>query len=181
METEFSIDSNANWNSQSDNVDISNNKTVSESIYLVNSTPTNINRNNVETNQVQESPGYQLIKDKLKPIFLQTIDILHNKSIDQRTYLSRVNTKINDTLLKCVDDLSKEYLTSLDSPYYWDINVCLYSADVTCLREMNQLRELNLTNVKPKFRRWLTQLEKSITYLRKTIGQLTVIVKMQTN
>ena len=78
--------------------------------------------------------------------------------------------------------MSKEYLTSLDSPNYWDINVCLYFAAVTCLREMNQLRELNLTNNKPKFPRWLTQLEESITYLRKTIGQLTVIVKCkQTN
>ena len=182
METEFSIDSNANWNSQSDNVDISNNETVNESINLVNNTPTNINRNNVANNQAQESPGYQLLKNKLKPIVLQTIDILHNKNIDQRTYLTRVNTKINDNLLKCVDDLNKEYLTSLDSPNYWDINVCLYSAAITCLREMNQLRELNLTNDKPKFPRWLTQLEKSITYLRKKIGQLTVIVKCkQTN
>ena len=73
--------------------------------------------------------------------------------------------------------MSKEYLTSLDSLNYWDINVCLYSAAVICLRETNQLRELNLTNNKPKFPRWLTQLEESITYLSKTIGQLTVIVK----
>ena len=42
---------------------------------------------------------------------------------------------------------------------------------------MNQLRELNLTKNKPNFQRWLRQLEESITYLRKTIGQLTVIVK----
>ena len=155
---------------------------MNKSINLVNNTPTNINRNNVDNNQAQESPEYQLLKDKLKPIFLETTDILHNKNIDERTYLTRVNTKINDTLLKCVDDLSKEYLTSLDSPNYWDINVCLYSAAVTCVREMNELRELNLTNNKPKFPRWLTQLEESITYLRKTIGQLTVIVKCkQTN
>ena len=174
METEFSTDINTNWNSQSDNVDINNNETVNESINLVvNKTPTNINRNNVENNQAQEPPGYQLLKDKLKPIFLETIDILHNTNNDERTYLTRVNTKTTDTLLKCVDDLSKEYLTSLDSPNYWDINVCLYSAAVTCLREMNQLRELNLTNNKPKFPRWLTQLEESITYLRKTTGQLT--------
>ena len=111
METEFSTDSNTNWNSQSDNVDINNNETVNESINLVvNKTPTNINRNNVENNQPQEPPGYQLLKDKLKPIFLETIDILHNKNTDERTYLTRVNTKINYTLLKCVDDLSKEYL-----------------------------------------------------------------------
>ena len=43
---------------------------------------------------------------------------------------------------------------------------------------MNQLRELTpTTKNKPKFPRWLTQLEESITYLRKTIGQLTVIIK----
>ena len=47
---------------------------------------------------------------------------------------------------------------------------------------MNQLRELNLTKSKPTFPRWLTQLEEPITYLRKTIGQLAVIVKCkQTN
>ena len=79
---------------------------MNEGINLVNKTPTNINRNNVENNQTQESPGYQLLKDKLKPISLETIDLFHNKNIDERTYLTRVNTKINDTLLKCVDDLS---------------------------------------------------------------------------
>ena len=67
---------------------------------------------------------------------------------------------------------------SLNSSNYWDNNVCLYSAAVTCLREMNQLTELSATTKnKPKFPRWLTQLEESITYLRKTIGQLTVIIK----
>ena len=84
---------------------------MNEGINLVNKTPTNINRNNVENNQTQESPGYQLLKDKLKPISLETIDLFHNKNIDGRTYLTRVNTKINDTLLKFVDDLSIEYLT----------------------------------------------------------------------
>ena len=44
MKTQFSTDSNTNWNSQSDNVDISNNETVNESRNLVNNTPTNINR-----------------------------------------------------------------------------------------------------------------------------------------
>ena len=72
---------------------------------------------------MQESPEYKLLKDNLKPIFLETIDIFHNKNIDERVYLTRINTKINDTLLKCFDDLSKEYLTSLNSPNYWDINV----------------------------------------------------------
>ena len=47
---------------------------------------------------------------------------------------------------------------------------------------MNQLKELNPTKNKPKFSRWLTQLEESITYLPKTIRQLNVIVKCkQTN
>ena len=121
--------------SQRDNVDISNDETVNESINLVNNIPTNIN--NVENNQMQEFPEYKLLKDKLKPIFLETIGIFHNKKNDERLYLTRDNTKINDTLLKCIDDLSKEYLTSVNSPNCWDINVCLYSAAVTSLREMN--------------------------------------------
>ena len=84
-------------------VDISNNETVNKSINLVNNTLTNINRNNAENNQAQESPEYKLLKDKLKPIFLEAIDIFHNKIIDERIYLTKVNTKINNTLLKCVD------------------------------------------------------------------------------
>ena len=58
---------------------------MNKSINLVNSTPTNINRNNVEKNQAQESPGYELLKDKLKPIFLKTIDILYNKNISNES------------------------------------------------------------------------------------------------
>ena len=183
METEFAKDSNTDLNSQSDNDDIRNNETVNESINLGNDTPTNINRNDIENNQTQESPEYKSLKEKLKPILLKTIDNFNNKNIEERTYLTRINTRINDTLLKCVNDLNKEYITSLNSPNYWDINVCLYSAAVTCLREMNQLRELSpTTKNKPKFPRWLTQLEEPITYLRITIGQLTVIIRCkQTN
>ena len=73
------------------------------------------------------------------------IDNFNNKNNEERIYLTRVNTRIHDTLLKCVNDLSKEYITSLNLPNYWDINVCLYSAAVTCLREMSQLRELTPT------------------------------------
>ena len=58
---------------------------MNESINLANSTPTNVNRNNVEKNQAQESPGYELLKDKLKPIFLETIDILYNKNISNES------------------------------------------------------------------------------------------------
>ena len=58
---------------------------MNESINLANNTPTNINRNNVEKNQAQESPGYELLKDKLKPIFLKTIDILYNKNISNES------------------------------------------------------------------------------------------------
>ena len=58
---------------------------MNKSINLANSTPTNINRNNVEKNEAQESPGYELLKDKLKPIFLETIDILYNKNISNES------------------------------------------------------------------------------------------------
>ena len=177
METEFAKDSNT-LNSQSHNDDIHNNETVNESINFGNDKPTNINRNDIENNQTQESPEYKSLKEKLKPIFLETIDNFNNKNIEERIYLTRVNTRTNDTLLKCVNDLSKEYIASLNLPNYWDISVCLYSAVVTCLREMNHLRELTpTTKNKPIFPRWLTQLEESITSLRKTIGQLTVIIK----
>ena len=131
METEFAKDSNTNLNSQSDNDDIHNNEIVNESINLGNDKPTNINRNDIENNQTQESPEYKWLKEK--PIFLEMIDNFKNKNIEERIYLTRANTRINDTLLKCVNDLSKEYITSLNLPNYWDINVSLYSAAVTCL------------------------------------------------
>ena len=47
--------------------------------------------------------------------------------------------------------------------------MCFYSAAVTSLREINQIRERNPTKNKPKFPKWLTLLEESITYLRQTI------------
>ena len=69
------------------------------------------------------------------PIFLEMIDNFNDKNVDERTQPVKLNTKINDILLlKCVDDLSKEYLTSLNSPAYCDINVYSYSAAITCLR-----------------------------------------------
>ena len=125
METEFAKDSNTNLNSQSYNDNIHNNETVNEIINLGNDKPTNINRiNDIENNQTQESPKYKSLKEKLKPIFLETIDNFNNKNIEERIYLTRVNTRIHDTLLKCVNDLSKEYITSLNLPNYWDIIFC---------------------------------------------------------
>ena len=41
-------------------------------------------------------------------VVLETIDIFCNKDIDERIYLTTVNTKTNDILLKCVDDLYNE-------------------------------------------------------------------------
>ena len=130
METEFEKDSNTNLNSQNDNDNIHNNETVNEIINLGNDKPTNINRNDIENNQTQEIPEYKSLKEKLKPIFLETIDNFSNKNIEERIYLTRVNTRIQDTLLKCVNDLSKEYITSLNLPNYWDISVCLYSLNL---------------------------------------------------
>ena len=70
---------------------------MNKSTNLVNNTPTNINRNNVENNQTQKPPEYKLLKDKLKPI--KTIEMFQNKNIDKRIYLTRVNTKINKLMI----------------------------------------------------------------------------------
>ena len=56
METEFAKESNTNLNSQSDNDNIHNNETVNEIINLGHDKPTNINRNDIESNQTQETP-----------------------------------------------------------------------------------------------------------------------------
>ena len=66
METEFAKDSNTNLKSQSDNDDIHNNETVNESINLGNDKPTNINRNDIENNQMQESPENKIVKRNIK-------------------------------------------------------------------------------------------------------------------
>ena len=91
METEFAKDSNTNLNYQSDNDNIHNNETVNEIINLGNDKPTNINRNDIENNQTQETPEYKSLKEKLKPIFLETIDNFNNMNIEGRIYLTRVN------------------------------------------------------------------------------------------
>ena len=100
MKTEFAKDSITNFNSQNDNDDIHNNETVYEIIKLGNDKPTNINRKDIEHKQTQQSPEYKSLKEKLKPIILETIDNFNNKIIEERIYLTRVNTRIHDTLLK---------------------------------------------------------------------------------
>ena len=53
--------------------------------------------------------------------------------------------------------------------------MCLYSAAITFLLNIDQLREIKTFKSKSKMRHWLTQMEESITYFSKTIGQLAVI------
>ena len=60
--------------------------------------------------------------------------------------------------------------------------MCSYSTAISCPREIDQLKDRKPVKRKPKLPRWLIQLEESITYLLKTIRQLTVIIKCkQTN
>ena len=63
-----------------------------------------------------------------------------NKNIDERKHLTKINTKINDTLLKCVNDLRKEYVTTLMSINYGIYKcvliLCRYDTDVYKLRDI---------------------------------------------
>ena len=78
METALVTDNNTNLDSHSDNSDIRDNEFVNEGINLVNNTPMNMNESYVGRNQTQSSE-YKTLKDKLKPIFLETIDNLNYK------------------------------------------------------------------------------------------------------
>ena len=52
----------------------------------------NINESYVGSNQTQPLE-YKTLKDKLKPIFLETIDNLNNQQVDKRIHPTKVNTK----------------------------------------------------------------------------------------
>ena len=93
METELAKDSYTNLNFLSNYSDIPDNEFVNECVNLVNDTPTNINESIVENNQVH-SLEYKTLRDKLKPIFLETIDnYLNNNSINGKMHPMKVNVK----------------------------------------------------------------------------------------
>ena len=137
IKNKLATNSNTTLNFHSYNSDITDNECVNESINVANYTPTNIKESNVKNNQTQ-TVEYKTWKGELKSIFLEIIDSFNNKSVNERINPTKVNTKINNIFLKFVDDLSKEYLTSLISLLYRDINVCLYSAAITCLCKIYQ-------------------------------------------
>ena len=138
-ENNFATDIYTNLNCHSDTNDIRRNEFVNKNINLLNDTPTNINERNVENNQMR-FPEYKTLKETLKPIFSQMIASSDNKNIDERKHLTKINTKINDTLLKCVDDLRKEYVTTLMSINYGIYKcvliLCRYDTDVYKLRDI---------------------------------------------
>ena len=90
-------------NSHSDNSDIRDNEFANESINLVGDTPTKINESNIGNNQ-RQCPEYKTLKEKLKPIFLETIDNFNDKNVDGRIHPSKVyNKKIGQltVIIKC--------------------------------------------------------------------------------
>ena len=118
----------------------------------------------------------QLVKN-LKPSLGNNFETFKLQTIEEGVYTKKINKKIPTDYLKAINTVALEYLTNIDNITFWDLNVSIYTSDVTITQELNDLKEINCNlNAKNTSPRWMIKSEDSINRMRKEIGQIYTLI-----
>ena len=94
---------------------------------------------------------------------MDNITTVNNEKLIERRFDTRLNRKINNNVVLALDNIAKDYITSLNNPTLWDINVAIYTAK----QYNNNLKEIPAEKTKPRQQPgWITQLEHRINSIR---------------
>ena len=80
--------------------------------------------------------------EKLKSLFMDNIITINNEKLIERCFDTRLNRKIINNVVLAVDKIPKDYITSLNNPTLWDINVAIYTVAITAKQYNNDLKKI---------------------------------------
>ena len=80
--------------------------------------------------------------EKLKGLFMDNIITINNEKLIERCFDARLNRKIINNVVLAVDKIPKDYITSLNNPTLWDINVAIYTVAITARQYNNDLKKI---------------------------------------
>ena len=72
---------------------------------------------------------------------MDNITAVNNKKLIERRLDTRLNRKMNNNVILALDKIAKDYITSLNSPTLWDINVAIYTVAITAKQYSSDLKE----------------------------------------
>ena len=86
---------------------------------------------------------------ELKALFMDNVTTVNKKKIIGRCFDTRLNRKTNDKAILALDKIAKDYITSLNNPTLWDINVAIYTMVITAKQYNINLKEIPAEKAKP--------------------------------
>ena len=73
---------------------------------------------------------------------MDNIITINNEKLIERRFDTRLNRKIINNVVLAVDKIPKDYITSLNNPTLWDINVAIYTVAITAKQYNNDLKKI---------------------------------------
>ena len=126
----------------------------------------------------QEAPRNN-IKGQLLLMFNKNLESLKSKPLELCHSKTRINKKLDEKVISTINGICGEALQSLSNIDYWDINYIIYCAAITCKEFNNDVISSppKPTDEKNQTPKWTTQLEASITNIRRNIAHLEIVFK----
>ena len=71
---------------------------------------------------------------------MDTVTTINNKKLIERDFDIQLKRKINNNVVLALNKIAQDYLTSLNNPMLWDINVAIYKVVITAKQYNNDLK-----------------------------------------
>ena len=71
---------------------------------------------------------------------MDTVTTINNKKLIERDFDIQLKRKINNNVVLALNKIAQDYLTSLNDPMLWDINVAIYKVVITAKQYNNDLK-----------------------------------------
>ena len=71
---------------------------------------------------------------------MDTVTTINNKKLIERDFDIQLKRKINNNIVLALDKIAQDYITSLNNPMLWDINVAIYKVVITAKQYNNDLK-----------------------------------------
>ena len=71
---------------------------------------------------------------------MDTVTTINNKKLIERDFDIQLKRKINNNVVLALNKIAQDYITSLNNPMLWDINVAIYKVVITAKLYNNDLK-----------------------------------------
>ena len=79
---------------------------------------------------------------------MDTVTTINNKKLIERDFDIQLKRKINNNVVLALNKIAQDYITSLNNPMLWDINVAIYKVVITAKQYNNDLKYISAEKIK---------------------------------